>query len=203
MFRSQAMQVALSRRLRLGLPLSPNGLAPNPRCGGQFDALGNHNLLPQDRPLGPTNQSGEPGCAATVLTYTTTPNVPAVTAGALISSWFTAPPPMQAHFAAMRPSCPAHGKPPAVHGCSGRGRLTGCGTPQTRWPVECRGAALVRDLVCQCALRAPLCAPPRPPAGHGAGGALSVAVELTVMRTARTPMAGCPTNRANQATAMR
>ena len=39
-----AMQIALRRRLRLPLPLSPNRCGPNPGCGGPVDALGDHTL---------------------------------------------------------------------------------------------------------------------------------------------------------------
>ena len=40
----QAMQLALRRRLRLPLPLSPNRCGPSPGCGQQVDEYGDHAL---------------------------------------------------------------------------------------------------------------------------------------------------------------
>ena len=40
----QALQLALRRRLRLPLPLSPNRCAPSPGCGQQVDEYGDHAL---------------------------------------------------------------------------------------------------------------------------------------------------------------
>ena len=43
-FAPQAIQLALRRRLRLPLPLSPNRCGPSPGCGQQVDEYGDHGL---------------------------------------------------------------------------------------------------------------------------------------------------------------
>ena len=48
----QAMQLALRRRLRLPLPLSPNRCGPSPGCGQQVDEYGDHALPSENRRAG-------------------------------------------------------------------------------------------------------------------------------------------------------